>query len=704
MHGGSGVSAITDGAGRAANATLPVPGSAGSLGRSGGIAIDTDAGQPRPPPSPVAVYVQSPGGGRAGAAEYSAGDAVSIAVEFSAPVAVHARGAGGLPYLELRTGSAGARAPYASGNGTDTLAFAYAVRGGDMASRVSYAGTGALILNGSAIVSATGPPAPAVVALPAPGAAGSLEGGPPARIATERPVLHVGILDEAGPGGAVSAAAALAAADFNGRQGRAPGAPLVNATAYGAGSTAESAAAALRAAHANGSGPLVFIGPSTDRGLHAAMPYAAEAGIILASAGSTAPSLAAPGDAVFRLLPSGVQQAAAIASLVNDAGAESVVIVSDDAAYSNGTGAGGGFRHGLADALSRERFASVRAVVLAGPPSGWAGEARELEGAASAGRADAVVFLGAGEAVAALAGHAPGLDRARWFATDAAANSPALLADPDAAAFAASARLAAVSYPSPAGDAARAVDAALSAAGADAVGYAGAAAAAYDAGGTVPYAARYAAYDAMAVLARAANASADLAPRSLAPQIPPAAAAYDGALGDILLDAAGDLWLPNRYDVWTVRAGQGGGGYEWSARPAAASGVDSCSIRLGSSALDMRVNLGGYSTVSSQTVINSGSQGYKNVQLQPTPWYIDPDGRPAPGHPSLPASLAELSRTGPRSAFEAITDRSTHVADGLPPGERDRLWFRVNLTAYTESPGGALVQYVTYVAECAAAR
>ena len=683
------------------------------------------------PDGPVAVSVRDRGGdavsvrdrgGDAGpGATYTSGQTIILEVEFPAPVTVRSQGAGGggTPYLELRAGSAGARAAYESGSGTDTLRFAYAVRAGDVTGRLSYAGTLALALNGSAIT-APGTGASVSTLLPAPGSAGSLSGGggPPVRIVPPdgRPVLGVGVLDEAGPNGDVSAAAYMAAAAFNELRGRAPPgaapAPLLNVSFYDAGTTPGSAAGALRGAHASGAGPSVFVGPSTDRGLHAAMPYARDNGIVLLSAGSTAPSLGAAGDTVFRMLPSDAQQARALSRLVADTDAESAVVIVDSAAYPEAAAAAGGgaFSHGLGPAVSGDMFLPSSTVVLSGPPSGWGGAAADAAAKAKAG--DAVVFLGAGDALASFARHAPGLGHMRWFASDAAAGSPALLVG-DAAALAAATRLTAVSYAAPAGPAALAVDGYLSAAGtagtaavAAAAGAGGGGAGA-DMGGKVPPAARYAAYDAMAVVAEAAAAAtaagAGLSAQSLASQIPPAAAGHEGALGDVLLDAAGDLWLPNLYDAWTVRAGQGGAP-EWSVQPAGARGIDSCSIRLGSSALDMRVNLGGYSTVASQTVVNSGSQEYKSVQLLPTPWYIDPDGRPAPGHPSLPASLAELSRTGPRGAYEALADRDTHVAAGLPPGGQDRLWFRVNLTGHAESPGGSLVQYVTYVAECAASR
>ena len=94
---------------------------------------------PADAPRPASVFVLQRAGGdplRA-PASYSAGDAIVVAVRFTAPVAVDAGvggGGGGAPYMDLRTGSAGARAAYSSGGGTDMLEFEYTVRGGDIAS------------------------------------------------------------------------------------------------------------------------------------------------------------------------------------------------------------------------------------------------------------------------------------------------------------------------------------------------------------------------------------------------------------------------------------------------------------------------------------------------------------------------------------------------------------------------------------------
>ncbi len=97
---------------------------------------------------------------------YRAGDIISITVQFSAPVTVS-----GTPQLTLETGATDRTADYSGGTGTSTLTFAYTVQAGDTAADLDYSSTTALALN-SGSIQASG--TPAVLTLPAPGAAGSL--------------------------------------------------------------------------------------------------------------------------------------------------------------------------------------------------------------------------------------------------------------------------------------------------------------------------------------------------------------------------------------------------------------------------------------------------------------------------------------------------------------------------------------------------
>ena len=707
---------IKDADGNNAVLALPAPGSPQSL-RASGIVIGT--GGPGPggtdPPAPVAVTVQARGGGggAGGGAPgpYSAGQTIVIGIEFSAPVTVRASAAGATPYLELRTGSAGALAAYASGSGTRTLEFEYAVRGGDLTGRLSYADASALILNGSEIAAA-GTGEAASVVLPEPGAPGSLSdpGGPAVRIDPEpgRPILQVGILDDAGPGGSVSMSALAAAAAFNERQGLAAAALIVNATSYNAGNTAESAAGALRAAHAGGSGPSVYVGPSTDRGLHAAMPYAAANNIVLVSAGSTAPSLAVEDDLVFRLLPSARLDAEALARHALNAGSESLHAVLENATHGPPTAAGQALEDATPPAQGRFSHAFDAALAYAGVPSlsgtvtlaGTAGsygaaEAAEALDASvrSASARAAVVYMGSPEGLAALAaasGQYPALASAVWLATGLSAGSVLLAGDGPAAAFAAEAGLSAARWSPSAGSPAREIDPLLPPEA--------------DAGALHR---AYAAYDAVLVIgeaaagARGGDGTTDAA--EIAGRIPAAAAAYSGALGDIALDHAGDLWVPAAYDLWTVaQAGAGGaGGSEWSRQQDALDEERACSIALARAKIDYGpIDSGQTSRPHLQTIVNTGQLPFSRVDLTATPWHVDSPGACEPGDtPSLPVGLSEI-RTELGGDFTDLAGSGTVLARGLEAGGLSPLWYRLSLAGYADLPQAQITQCATYVVRC----
>jgi hypothetical protein len=98
---------------------------------------------------------------------YKVGDTITIQVQFSEAVNVT-----GTPKLVLETGATDHAATYSSGSGSNTLSFNYTVQAGDTSTDLDAIATGALQLNGGTILDAAGNAA--VLALPAPGAAGSL--------------------------------------------------------------------------------------------------------------------------------------------------------------------------------------------------------------------------------------------------------------------------------------------------------------------------------------------------------------------------------------------------------------------------------------------------------------------------------------------------------------------------------------------------
>jgi uncharacterized repeat protein (TIGR02059 family) len=153
LNGGT----ILDAAGNNATLTLPAPGAAGSLGASKAIVVDGIR------PAVAGVTASNADG------VYTEGNVITILVEFSEAVTVT-----GTPQLTLETGSVDRVVNYAGGSGTTTLAFSYTVQPGDESADLDYLGTSALALNGGAIVDAAGNAA--TLALPAPGATGSLGG------------------------------------------------------------------------------------------------------------------------------------------------------------------------------------------------------------------------------------------------------------------------------------------------------------------------------------------------------------------------------------------------------------------------------------------------------------------------------------------------------------------------------------------------
>ena len=130
--------------------------------------------------------------------------------------------------------------------------------------------------------------------------------------------------------------------------------------------------------------------------------------------------------------------------------------------------------------------------------------------------------------------------------------------------------------------------------------------------------------------------------------------------------------------------------------------VHTCSARLGTPNLDVSASLGEQSSPVQQALINSGSLPFARVELEATPWYVDWDGSapPAADHPSLPSSISEVLFEDVDFGHVTTAVNGTVVARGLGGGDAVPLSFVANLTPYDEVQGSALVQYVTYLAQC----
>ncbi len=141
------------------------------------------------PPAPVVLGVGSP----ADNAAYTAGESLALTVAFNQAIVVT-----GTPRLQLNSGAA-VFATYASGSGTSTLTFTYAIAAGETAADLDYLSTNALTLNGGTLRNASA--VDAILTLPTPGAAGSLAANKNLVIDTTAPAAptFVAISDDTGP-------------------------------------------------------------------------------------------------------------------------------------------------------------------------------------------------------------------------------------------------------------------------------------------------------------------------------------------------------------------------------------------------------------------------------------------------------------------------------------------------------------------------
>jgi hypothetical protein len=130
---------------------------------------------------------------------YGTGAAITLTLKFSKPVFVSTTG--GIPTLQLETGTLDRLAAYIGGSGTDTLSFSYTVQAGDSSVALDQLSSNALQLNGGTIRDAAGNNA--ILTLAAPGAAGSLA----ANAAL--------VIDGVAPRGSFAGAPAYAAASTN---------------------------------------------------------------------------------------------------------------------------------------------------------------------------------------------------------------------------------------------------------------------------------------------------------------------------------------------------------------------------------------------------------------------------------------------------------------------------------------------------------
>ena len=325
-----------------------------------------------------------------------------------------------------------------------------------------------------------------------------------------------------------------AAVDYNNATG---GKSLVKAIGYDitdpsnpAGYVASSA---LERAYAGGSGPSVYVGPSLSSNVEAVLPYAQANNILLLGYASEAESLARADDNLFRTAITTVRQGHFMAEVMADANVSSVVTVIRDDAW------GRSLNSSIVEALAANGLSPVGSVKFAPGQAASAvgGIASAIAGSEDVGVA-LVATMSEQEALAAAASGNSAITSAQWFVTPSGYYADMSAATRD---FARAVNLTAIVLDVADSDKKAALDARVP--GLDFYGYS--------------------AYDGVFILGNAIDTvvnsgkTSEINANDLRGEMHAAADAYEGILGDIVLNTNGDLRSPDRFAVWKVNSTTG---------------------------------------------------------------------------------------------------------------------------------------------------
>ena len=298
----------------------------------------------------------------------------------------------------------------------------------------------------------------------------------------------------------------------------------------GAGSALEKA----QALHSRGVG--IIMGLDTSSSTAQVKPYADANNMMLLSCCSTAPSLAIPGDSVFRLTPDDSKQGVAIGKLLESEGVVAVVPIWRGDVYgdglvesvranfeSRGGTVGDGIRYG------------PDAADLSDQVEALAGEVGDLADLHGAGRV-AVLMVSFDESVRIVreASNHDVLDDVRWFGSESITKGAPLVEDETSLEFANAVRFASMQMAENRGDAYGRVSSHI-----------------LETHGRDPAAFVYQAYDAAWLVGMSILKAGSVDASSVRSVFGDVAADYDGALGSTALNEAGDLAAAD-YAIWRI--------------------------------------------------------------------------------------------------------------------------------------------------------
>ena len=290
----------------------------------------------------------------------------------------------------------------------------------------------------------------------------------------------------------------------------------------------------------NARGVSIVIGPETSSNIRNIKGYSDENNMLLLSCCSTAPNLAIEGDSVYRLAPDDTNQGAALATLAAESGIDAIVPIWRGDAWGDG----------LRDA-TRDSFSAKGGEVVDGVR--YNPEAPEFSAAVSLLNdrvTEAVDEYGADRVAVMNIGFAEGLQvvqgattydalgDVRWFGSDGNAKDSRLIDDPIASEFAGSVQFMALQVSAATNEKFQHVESTIT-----------------DLLGRSPNTYTHSSYDAAWIVGLSIEDAGSAEVDDVAAVLPGIASEYVGAMGDIELNAAGDLAQAD-YTIWGVVDGE----------------------------------------------------------------------------------------------------------------------------------------------------
>ena len=290
----------------------------------------------------------------------------------------------------------------------------------------------------------------------------------------------------------------------------------------------------------NARGVSIVIGPETSSNIRNIKGYSDENNMLLLSCCSTAPNLAIEGDSVYRLAPDDTNQGAALATLASDAGIEAIVPIWRGDAW------GDGLRDATSDSFSAKGGAVVDGVRYNPEAPEFSASVSLLNDRVS----DAVKEYGADKVAVMNIGFAEGLQvvqgattydalgDVRWFGSDGNAQDSRLVEDPIASEFATNVQFMALQVSAASNEKFAYVDDTIT-----------------EKLGRTPNTYTHSSYDAAWIVGLSIEEAGSADVDAVAAVLPAVASEYVGAMGDIELNAAGDLAKAD-YTIWGVVDGE----------------------------------------------------------------------------------------------------------------------------------------------------